>query len=364
MSRIAIPYRVLVVDDSALVCRFILRALARSSDILVVGTAADPYEARDKILELKPDLITLDIEMPRMDGLTFLKILMEKYPMPVIVLSSLSQHNSQQAMEALNLGAAEVMAKPYGAYSLGEVADVLGDRIRGILSNTKPLSAVRAPFTSVGAKRRAARKMIEEDASAARLGGNWSASSVGLVGASTGGTVALRKILSRLPKEMPGLCIVQHMPAYITKAFADGLNAECAMEVREAQDGDWVEAGLALIAPGDYHMLLVREEGRCRVRLRQTPKVWYQRPAIDVLFRSAVASVGRHAVAVVLTGMGRDGAEGLLQLKNVGARTIAQDQGSSVVYGMPKVAFELGGVDEVLPLEEIADGIQRLFIDR
>lgn len=356
-------YRVLVVDDSALVRRYVTQALAGSRDILVVGTAADPYEARDKILELKPDLITLDIEMPRMDGLTFLKILMEKYPMPVIVLSSLSQKNSRQAIEALNLGAADVLAKPHGSHSLGEVAHVLGDRIRGILSSTTRAKAFGAPVVPAGPPRRRIAPKPEEVVDVpARMPGSWGPSSIGLIGASTGGTIALKKVLSHLPGVMPGLCIVQHMPAYITKAFADSLNAECAIEVREAKDGDWVEDGLALLAPGDYHMLLTRESGRYRVQLRQTPKVWYQRPAVDILFRSAVEVAGRNAVAAVLTGMGRDGAEGLLQLNKAGARTIAQDEATSVVYGMPKVAFELGGADEVLPLGEIAAGIQRLFV--
>jgi two-component system chemotaxis response regulator CheB len=351
------PYRVLVVDDSALVRRFITQALAAARDIEVVGGACDPYEAREMILRLKPDLITLDIEMPRMDGLTFLKILMEKYPMPVIVLSSLSQKNSSQAMEALNLGAADVLGKPNGANSLGDIRAILAERIRTILSDVSKTKsygsvAVRKPRTVAEAR----------PPVPARMPGSWNSMAVGLIGASTGGTVALKRLLTRLPAIMPGLCIVQHMPAYITKRFADGLNAECAMCVREAVEGDWVEDGLALIAPGDYHMLLTRESGRYRVRLRQTPKVWYQRPAVDVLFRSAVAVAGRHAVAVVLTGMGRDGAEGLLQLKQAGARTIAQDEATSAVYGMPKVAYELGGVDVVLPIDEIAAGMQRLFV--
>lgn len=340
--------RVLVVDDSALVRRMIPEALIGERDIEVVGTAQDPYVARDLILQLKPDILTLDIEMPRMDGLTFLRILMEKHPMPVIVLSSLTQRGSEQALEALRLGAVDVLGKPKGSFSLGETGQVLGDRIRGAMQARIQVGAAKSNSAD-GSLHPTHPALVPDLSKPVR----WDSRQVGLIAASTGGTEAIRIVMSALPANFPGLCIVQHIPAFISKAFAERVNDACAMEVREAKNGDILHEGLALIAPGDFHLSLQKDMGQYRVSLKKGPKVWYQRPAADVLFRSAAPHVGKWGVGVVLTGMGRDGAEGLLQLRKSGVHTLAQDEATSVVYGMPRVAYELGAVDEVLPLQQI-----------
>jgi two-component system chemotaxis response regulator CheB len=348
--------RLLVVDDSALIRKMIPQALKREHDIEVVGTAVDPYNARDLILQLKPDILTLDIEMPRMDGLTFLKILMEKHPMPVIILSSLTQRGSMQAMEALKLGAVDVLAKPEGSFSLGETGQVLGDRIRG---------AIAAKVNRAGGPRRGVTGQPGKSLpDSARRPTQWHPHQLCLLGASTGGTEAIRRVISRLPAHFPGICIVQHIPAFISNAFAERVNQDSQMEVREARDGDAVHAGRVLIAPGDFHMVLEREGGQYRVRLRKGAKVWYQRPAVDVLFRSAAPLVGSLGLGVLLTGMGRDGAEGLLQLQQAGAATIAQDEATSVVYGMPKAAADLGAADQVLPISDIPAHMMQRFMDQ
>lgn len=341
-------HRVLIVDDSLIVRRMIAKVLQPEPDIEVVGMAGDPYEARDLIGKVKPDILTLDIEMPRMDGLTFLKILMEKHPMPVIVLSSLSQANSRHACAALEQGAADVLAKPGGSHSLGETGALLANRIRSILLHAKHGQVIRPE------------RAKQPPAAVGLLGARqWDPSQVILIGASTGGPPALKRVLTQLPANMPGICLVQHMPAFITQAFAERMDADCALKVREAVDGDWVEPGLVLLAPGDYHMKLERQANRYRVRLDQSPKVCYQRPAVDVLFKSAVPYAGRRMVAVILTGMGSDGAAGMLELRGAGAHTIAQDEASSVVYGMPRAAAEYGAAREIVPLDQIAGAIAR-----
>jgi two-component system chemotaxis response regulator CheB len=343
--------RVLVVDDSSLIRRMIPESLKNEKDIEVVGTAVDPYNARDLILELKPDILTLDIEMPRMDGLTFLEILMEKHPMPVIILSSLTQRGSVQAMEALRRGAVDVLAKPKGSFSLGETGALLGDRIRG---------AMAAKLHKLnGANRRS--DVGKPSPPPVMKAARWHPHQLCLLGASTGGTEAIRRVVSQLPADFPGICIVQHIPAFISKAFSERVNQDAAMEVSEAQDGDEVCTGRVLIAPGDFHMALEREGGRYRVRLKRGPKIWYQRPAVDVLFRSAAPLVGGWGVGVLLTGMGRDGAEGLLQLRESGSRTIAQDEATSVVYGMPKAAADIGAAEQILPLDHIPAHMMRAF---
>lgn len=348
--------RLLVVDDSAIIRKLIPQSLAREPDIDVVGTAVDPYNARDLILELKPDILTLDIEMPRMDGLTFLKILMEKHPMPVIILSSLTQRGSMQAMEALRLGAVDVLAKPQGSFSLGETGEALGDRIRGAMAARLGRAGSPAGGVSLGHGR-----VLPPESARPR---QWHPHQLCLLGASTGGTEAIRRVISQLPAHFPGICIVQHIPAFISNAFAERVNQDSAMEVREARDGDIPGPGLVLIAPGDYHMALSREGGHYRVNLKKGSKVWFQRPAVDVLFRSAASLVGAWGLGVLLTGMGRDGAEGLLQLQGAGARTIAQDEATSVVYGMPKAAADLGAADQILPISDIPAYMMRSFIDQ
>jgi len=331
--------RVLIVDDSAIVRKMLAEALAAEPDLEVVGTAPDPYVARDKILNLRPDVLTLDIEMPRMDGLTFLKKLMRFHPLPVIVISSLAHSSSQSALEALQCGAVEVLAKPGGPYSVGELKQDLPHKVRAAaqarVGRPKPQAAAAppaAPLVFAGA----------------------SSSTVIAIGASTGGTEAIREVLTGLPANMPGIVIVQHIPPVFSLAFAKRLNGLCKLRVKEAADGDRVTAGLALVAPGNFHMTLRRAGGEYRVEIRDGLRVCYQRPSVDVLFDSVAQAAKGDAIGAILTGMGADGAQGLLNMKRAGARTIAQDEASSVVFGMPREAIRLGAVDRVLPLDKVA----------
>jgi len=342
--------RVLIVDDSAVVRRYASEALAADPDIEVVGTAEDPYVARDRLRELSPDVLTLDLEMPRMDGLTFLKLLMQSRPMPVIVMSSLTQRGSDYTLEALRLGAVDFLGKPdshnsfgdLGAQLIAKVKAAAAAKVRAYLPEGRGQTA--HPFRSAPA--RPAR-------SASALGHN--PRSIILLGASTGGTEALRDVRTRLPGDLPGIAIVQHIPGTFSKAFADRLNNLCELEVREAVDGDRVAPGLALIAPGGFHMLLQWATDQYRVRVTGGPPVWHQRPAVDLLFKSAAdCGAAPHAVAGLLTGMGKDGAEGLLRLREKGARTFAQDEASCIVYGMPKAAWECGAAQVQIPLDRIA----------
>lgn len=362
--------RVLIVDDSAIVRKLLTDLLVRDPEIEVVGTAIDPYLARDKVLELEPDVMTLDIEMPRMDGLTFLKIMMKHHPMPIIIMSSLTQSGSQHAMEALQAGAAAVLAKPGGSFSVGDV----GERLIGVIKEAgrskfrQALSTVvRANAASASGKPangnsvHAVANRIAPKSTAATLpeGSHvFDPRQVILLGASTGGTEALKDVLVQLPANMPGICIVQHIPAYFSKAFADRLNTLCKLEVREAVDGDRVVPGLALVAPGDYHMLLRWQADHYTVQLKQGPLVWHQRPAVDVLFKAGASCAGSNAIAALLTGMGKDGAEGLLDLRNKGARTFAQSEETCVVFGMPRAAMEIGAAERMVPLDQMAATLQ------
>lgn len=341
--------RVLIVDDSAIVRRALSQVLAADPEIEVVGTACDPYVARDKILELNPQVLTLDIEMPRMDGITFLKVLQQHHPLPVVIISSLTQAGSQAALAALEAGAVDVMAKPTSAWSLGDLRDQLPVRIKG---------AARARLKHLPAPAPA------EPTAAAPVSANFNARQLIVIGASTGGTEALKRVLTRLPDGLPGICVVQHIPPNFSRAFAERLNECCAFEVREAAHGDIVRPGLALIAPGDYHMTVGFEGGGYKVRLDQSPPQHHTRPSVDVLFNSAAACVGSYALSVILTGMGSDGALGMQNLRQKGARTIAQDEATSVVYGMPRAAAELGVVDEQLPIDRIPQAILRAVQQR
>ncbi len=329
---------------------------ATDPEIEVVGTAIDPYMARDKLRELSPDVLTLDLEMPRMDGLTFLRLLMERRPMPVIVMSSLTQRGSDFALEALRLGAVDFIAKPSGSYSFGELGPQLiakvkaaaGARVRAALTWPARQTPANPPIRACRAVGCHVRRLRS-----ART--HYHPRSIILIGSSTGGTEALRDVLTRLPVDLPGIAIVQHIPATFSKAFADRLNTLCALEVREAVDGDRLTSGLALIAPGGYHLLLQWSGGAYRVRVALGPPVWHQRPAVDLLFKSAAdCGAGPHAIAGILTGMGKDGAEGLLRLREKGAVTFSQDEASCVVYGMPKAAWECGASKLQLPLDRIA----------
>ena len=352
-ARTGARIKVLVIDDSAVVRKVLATELAKAPDIDVVGTAIDPYVARDKIVRLRPDVVTLDLEMPRMDGLTFLSKLMKYFPMPVVVASSLTPKGSEMAMRALELGALDVVCKPSSAYSVAEISTVLVDRVRAAyaarfsMKRTQPA----APALSQAATRNATLNPLK------------TTHKILAIGASTGGTEAIRHVLMGLPTATPGTVIVQHMPEHFTKAFAERLNGQCAMEVREAQNHDAVVPGVALIAPGNHHMLLRRSGARYYVELRGGPPVHHQRPSVDVLFYSVAEHAGRNALGVILTGMGADGAKGMLSMRDTGATTLAQDEKSCVVFGMPKEAIRMGAANEILSLDRIAGRVVSHFAD-
>jgi len=331
--------KVLIVDDSAIVRKVLTDALSGETDIEVVGTAPDPFVARDKILSLKPDVLTLDIEMPRMDGVTFLRKLMHYRPMPVIVISSLGVASSRTALEALEAGAIDVLAKPGGPQSVGELRLSVASKIRAA-----KIARFRSP---------AERPLPPQPPSITRSSPPFPSSAVIAIGASTGGTEAIHKVLAELPENCPGVVIAQHIPAVFSRSFANRLNELCALRVREAEEGDKLEAGLALVAPGNFHMLLRRTLAGYRVEIKDGPMVCFQRPAVDVLFHSVAQAAGSNATAAILTGMGSDGVQGMLALKKVGAHTLAQDEESCVVFGMPREAIRHGAVDRVLPLSAI-----------
>jgi two-component system, chemotaxis family, protein-glutamate methylesterase/glutaminase len=342
------PIKVLVVDDSAIVRKIFTQELSKCEDIEVVGTAPDPYVARDKIVRLRPDVITLDIEMPRMDGLSFLRKLMKYYPIPTIIVSSLTQKNSEIALEAIECGAVEVLAKPGGAYSVGDMSIHLADKIRAaaqarMLPPASKSSGLVAPERVLFSSLKCTSHKIVA------------------IGASTGGTEALKSVLTQLPPNSPGILVVQHMPPNFTRAFADRLNQLSKIEVREARDGDAVLPGLALIAPGNYHMLLARNGARYCVEVKDGPLVCHQRPSVDVLYHSVARYAGPNALGVIMTGMGRDGAAGMLKMRETGAHTIAQDEASCVIFGMPKEAIRLGGAEYIFSLQEIPSAILQLF---
>jgi len=335
--------KVLIVDDSAVVRNVLSGELSKDPHIEVVGTATDPYVARDKIFQLKPDVLVLDVEMPRMDGVTFLEKLMQYYPMPVIIFSTLTPAGCETALRALELGAIEVMHKPEL-----DVASKLQEAMVQLADKVIAASKTKYKFTIKSKQEKSAIKSYTDMNSMIKT-----TDKVIAIGASTGGTEAIRAILPTLPANFPGIIITQHMPEHFTKTFSDSLNRQSAIEVREAKDNDTVRPGLALIAPGNYHMLLKRSGARYYVQVKDGPLVFHQRPSVEVLFDSASKYAGSNAIGVILTGMGRDGGKGLLHMKEAGAFTIAQDEKSCVVYGMPKVAAELGGVQKVLPLNDI-----------
>ncbi|MCX5846833.1 MAG: chemotaxis response regulator protein-glutamate methylesterase [Deltaproteobacteria bacterium] len=337
--------KILIVDDSAVVRKILSEELSKFPDIEVVGTAPDPFVARDKILKLQPEVITLDIEMPRMDGLTFLKKLMKHYPLPVIIVSSLTLKGSKLALEAMEIGAVDVIAKPGGSYSVGDMSDMLAEKIR--VAATANISRRYEDTTDTG-KPEPIRALAE------------TTHKVIAIGASTGGTEALKDVLTRMPPNSPGIIVVQHMPAHFTTAFAERLNSLCQVSVKEAGDNDSVTTGTVLVAPGNYHMLLRRSGARYYVEVKDGPRVHHQRPSVDILFKSTAKYAGPNSIGVILTGMGADGAEGLLEMKQAGAKTIAQDEKTCVVFGMPKEAIKLGAADKVVPLGQVAQEILRV----
>lgn len=340
--------KVLVVDDSALVRKLLTEELNKQKDIEVVGTAMNPYIARDKIVKLKPDVLTLDLEMPRMDGLSFLSKLMKHFPMPVVVVSSLTPKNSQNALNALRLGAVDVICKPGSAYSTQNITQDIVKAIR-----TAAVARFdRHPELPVKKQEVHVEQALSVDTRLVHTTDKLIA-----IGSSTGGTRALEAILTQLPGNLPGIVIVQHMPPVFTKSFAERLNSICKVNVKEAEDGDHIQQGSVLIAPGNYHMLIEKSGARYYTRIKQGPPVHHQRPSVDVLFNSVAKSVGVNAMGVILTGMGADGAKGLLNMKNQGSYTIGQDEATSVVYGMPREAAKLGAVEDVLPLQSIPNAI-------
>ncbi|TRX01412.1 protein-glutamate methylesterase/protein-glutamine glutaminase [Candidatus Methylobacter oryzae] len=331
--------RVLIVDDSALVRRILSDGMRRDPEIEVVGEASNPYTARDLMVELQPDVITLDVEMPRMDGVTFLKRFMPVMPIPTVVISSLTRQGARISLEALESGAVDVIAKP----QLG-VVDELPKMTDDINRRIKAAAAVNVAYF-----KRAGRRDVEAVSSLSET-----TDKVIAIGASTGGVEALSRIMPAFPANAPGIVIVQHMPGGFTATFAERLNTICKMQVKEAEDGDRILPGRALLAPGGLrHMTVVRSGGQYRVELNEGAAVNYSRPSVDVLFKSVAQMAGRNAAAAILTGMGKDGAEGLLQIRQAGGGTVVQDEATSVVFGMPQVAYKLGGASSIAPLEKI-----------
>ena len=331
--------RVLIVDDSALVRRVLTEALAKHPDLEVVGSASDPYIARELIAQLTPDVVTLDIEMPRMDGLAFLTRLMRHYPMPVVVFSSRTAAYNETALQALALGAIDVVGKPGPASVTAEVTDELVKAIRVAAS-----AHVQKSSDFAQGLLQARRPIAQLEPSRMIIA----------IGASTGGTQAIERLLREFPSNAPGTVIVQHMPELFTASFAKRLDSLCSIHVREAKDGDQVASGLALVAPGGKHLMIQADGAHWVARVKDGPRVHHQRPAVDVLFQSVARTAGRHASGALLTGMGGDGARGLLAMRDAGAHTIAQDEQSSVVFGMPKEAAKLNAATEILPLDKIA----------
>lgn len=338
--------KALIIDDSALMRQILTTILHEDPDIHVVGTAANPLIAREKIKVLKPDVLTLDIEMPAMDGITFLEKLMRLHPLPVVMISSHTEKGAVATLRALGLGAVDFVAKPQGGIREGmshELMDEIRAKVRaaaGAHVRATPVSPHVTP-----------QLMPSSSASASNRGG------IVVIGASAGGTQAITEILAKLPRSSPGIAIVQHMPPKFTASFAERLDSQCELEVREAKSGDLLQSGVALVAPGGYHMAITRAVGGYAVRVYLDEPINLHRPSVDVLFDSAARIAGGDALGIILTGMGSDGARGLHAMKTAGAHTIAQDQKSCVVFGMPEQAMRLGAVCDVAPLERIADRI-------
>jgi len=345
-------------------------ALALDPEIEVVGSACDPYVAREKIVRLDPDVLTLDLEMPRMDGLTFLRILMEHHPLPVVVVSSLAQAGSQAALEALEAGAVDVLAKPNGTMSVGDLAGRIAFHVKAAAASGRFARSARAHDSDRAAPVRPTAAVPGPVAPVptpppppprrpTAFTGRVDARKLIVIGASTGGVEALRTVLPLLPAGLPPIAIVQHISTYFSKAVAARLDALSDLEIREAADGMRLERGTCLIAPGDHHLAIARDRDGYRARILQSPPIHHCRPSVDVLFRSAAEAAGQHVVAALLTGMGTDGALGMQAIHRVGGRTIAEHEKTCIVYGMPRAAIQAGVVDEVVPLPKVADAILR-----
>ncbi|PID26732.1 MAG: chemotaxis response regulator protein-glutamate methylesterase [Candidatus Cloacimonadota bacterium] len=338
--------RVIVVDDSALVRKVLSEGLNKDPEIEVIATANDPFQARDLIKKLDPDILTLDVEMPRMDGVELLRRMMPVRPMPVIMVSSLTERGAQITMDALDAGAIDFVTKPTTGIRSG-LEDMIDDLIRKI----KVGSRVRVSRPKI-------RKVIDKDNNTKGLKSlSTTTDKVIAIGASTGGTEAIKEVITKFSADTPGVVIVQHMPAGFTKLFSQRLNGICNMDVKEAEDGDRIMRGRILIAPGGFQMKVIRVGGTYRVKIEKGEPVCGHMPSVEVLFKSVADHVGKNSVGAILTGMGKDGAGGMLSMKEVGAYTIAQDKASSVVYGMPMEALKIGGVTKISPLNNIAEEI-------
>ncbi|MBW2096523.1 MAG: chemotaxis response regulator protein-glutamate methylesterase [Deltaproteobacteria bacterium] len=345
--------RVIVVDDSALVRDILAQGLAMDPAIEVVAKASDPYVARDQIIKHRPDVLTLDVEMPRMDGVEFLKRLMPQYPVPVVMVSALTQRGKQITLDALDAGAVDFVSKPST-----DVARGLSNMMMELRTKVKIASTANVSYWKSKRAAPPVRSTVTSSALAE------STDKVIAIGASTGGTEAIKDVVVPLPAACPGVVIVQHMPAGFTRMYAERLNSLCAMEVKEAETGDRVMPGRILLAPGDYHMTILRSGGVYRVDCSKGEKVCGHCPSVEVMMKSVAKNVGSNAVGVMLTGMGSDGAGGMLAMREAGARTLAQDEASSVVFGMPKVAYERGGAERLVPLDKIAAEVLTLVQER
>jgi len=344
------PIKVLVVDDSAIVRKLLSDALKGEPDIEVVGGAGDPFVARDMILRLEPDVLTLDIEMPRMDGISFLKKLMAHRPMPVIIISSLTQSGSAATIEALRAGAVDVLAKPGGPASVGELGIRLKERVRAIRG-----------MAPAGLARAAAPTAPAAPAASVRFDNPRRRNGIIAIGASTGGPQAIESLLTRMPAETPPIVIAQHMPAGFTRAFAERLDKECRIRVIESAGGEVLEPGVAYVAPGGHHLVVEAHGVRLTTRLHEGPQLHHQRPAVDELFFSLARLRGVPIVGVLLTGMGADGADGMVALRKAGAETMAEDEHSCIVFGMPREAIARGGATHVATLLRMPTLIPECF---
>ncbi|MFP4498862.1 MAG: chemotaxis response regulator protein-glutamate methylesterase [Vulcanimicrobiota bacterium] len=356
--RIGKNISVLIVDDSAIVRQTLSEILEEDPEIRVMATASEPYAAAQKIRKEVPDVITLDVEMPKMDGITFLKKIMHQHPIPVVMCSSLTEKGSETALKALEFGAVDIIEKP----KLGTKQFLLESKIK-ICDTVKSAAMARIKRLSKTIDRKVPPKLTADAVIAKRRNNAMAQTTekVVAVGASTGGTEALRTFLQSMPPDAPGIVIVQHMPEKFTSSFAQRLNEICQMTVKEAENNDTVNRGSALIAPGNKHMILKRSGARYYVDIKEGPLVNRHRPSVDVLFRSTAYHAGKNAIGVIMTGMGDDGAKGLQEMKEAGATTIAQNEETCVVFGMPKEAIKTGSVDFILPLENIAQKVLMLY---
>ncbi len=355
--------KVLIVDDAALMRKLLTEILSSSSRIEVVGTAADPFIARDKIKQLNPDVITLDVEMPRMDGITFLKNLMRLRPMPVVMISTLTEDGADITLEALASGAIDYIPKPKADFE-HSISDYANDIIEKVITAGQVnISKIEKRIKTLG-KMKVSPKLSADAVLSSRSGKNVvnTTDKFIAIGASTGGTEAVKEVLMGLPSDVPGIVIAQHIPATFSTSFARRLNETTNLRVREAKNGDQILPGHVYLAPGDKHLIIQRTGAKYICKLNDGPEVNRHKPSVDVLFRSVAQSAGPNAMGIMLTGMGADGAQGMLEMKQAGAYNIAQDENTSVVWGMPGAAVKLGAVDKEFPLDSVANEISKYMV--